>query len=62
MSLFFHWIDVNDYNHLQPEKIAKSKGFMSLLRKLVENGKLGMSPVYKSGRWNDLLFSSHRHR
>jgi hypothetical protein len=25
----------------QPEKIAKSKTFMSLLRKLVEGGKLG---------------------
>ncbi|KAH0834694.1 P-loop containing nucleoside triphosphate hydrolase protein [Lanmaoa asiatica] len=28
--------------YVTPEKIAKSKGFMSLLRKLVEGGKLGM--------------------
>lgn len=44
-SFFFSRTDADGCNHPQPEKIAKSKGFMSLLRKLVEGGKLGMSSV-----------------
>ena len=48
MSFLFGWMDADDYGHTQPEKVAKSKGFMSLLRKLVEGGKLGVSLIYDS--------------